>query len=145
MQTKQVQGSTFYTDEQTQQLSQKYDISAYKGSHQTLGEAATEEIIGRFLDLAKMCGEVVGVDYVTYKKQFSCDQGFSGANMIYSEDMLIKYSLLAHKKIGEPAVRIEQVDDKKVFVPSESLVKVMLKGSVFIPLPIHHDHLRRRN
>lgn len=135
MEIKEFHESQFYVDDLTRELSQKYDIKSYKGPFNTLGDGNTELAMSRFMTLAKLCGEFVGVDIVTYQKRFPDEPWYDSTEPRYRERDLEGWGKKAEEIISAPALRIEDVSGKKVYFPTGDLVKIMLKGVDYIPPP----------
>jgi len=145
MDIKQVHGSKFYIDDITRELSKKYDVNSYRGCFQTLGEANTEFAVGRFLFLAKMTGEIVGVDIEAYRKEFPEQEWYDSPLTVHSEKDIESYARLAQERIGSPVLRKEGLSGKNIYFPTESLVKKMLTGTEFISFDKFRAMQRRRN
>lgn len=136
--------SQFYVDDITRALSEKYDVKSYKAPLQTLGDASIECKFGRFMFLAKMCGEFVGVDINTYKKKFSGEQWYDLADPLREGD-LEYYAKRCEEKMGAQPLRIEEKDGKKIYFPTEDLISTMLKGIYPLPPWLFAQLHQRRN
>ena len=124
-------GDTFYVDDITNDLSRRYDTQAYVGFHKTLGEASVEQALGRFMFIAKMVGVFVGVDFETYMKKFAGEPGY-GRPTLFREVSLENYCKVGEERAGAELVRIEQRNGKNIYVPTENLVTMMLKGIGYV-------------
>ena len=133
METKQFNSDTFYVDDITRELSERYDLKKYVGCLRTLGEANTEIAMGRFLFLAKLMGEVVGVDFEMYKKRFSGEQFFDYPHAVYDESVLVSYAQTVAGIITAPPLRKEEFHGKNIYFPMEELLKIMLTGTGYTP------------
>ena len=136
--------SQFYVDDITRALSEKYDVKSYKAPFQTLGDANIECVLGRFMFLAKMCGEFVGVDIDTYKKNFPGEQWYDLPDPLM-ESQLEFYAKRGEEKMGAQPLRIEEKDGKKIYFPTEDLISTMLKGIFPIPPRLFAELHKRRN
>ena len=126
-------GNTFYVDAIIRELSEKYDVSTYKGPMCALGEVNTELALGRFMFLSRMAGQFVGVDFKTYKTKFPDEDGTDSSRIIRTEDDLEAYARRAEsdKMVRESPIRIERKFGKygkKIYFPTEALIEEMILG-----------------
>ena len=133
MQPLKIGNDTFYVDDVTRELSQKYDTHTYKAPFNTIGEGATEGVLGRFFFISRMVGEFVGVDFATYSKKFPNEQWYDNADIFDEDGLEACMSVAEEEGVVPPVLRIEKIGDKKIYVPTENLIRVMTKGTNFVP------------
>ena len=138
MEKKEFQGNTFYVDDITRELSRRYDVNSYKAYFGTIGSANPEAVLGRFMFIARLVGEVVGTDVETFRKKFPGEQWYDSVDMlVHTERNLEGYIAFAEEKLRKKLVRvkehIENGQRKKIYFPKKELVELMLKGGEFIP------------
>ncbi|MFH1332612.1 MAG: hypothetical protein ABIH53_00015 [archaeon] len=132
MEEKITQGHKFYIDDLTRELSEKYDVNAFKGFYSILGMVEDEIALGRLMFLAKIAGEFIGATFETYRIKFPndkhyplfCEPGYSymGADGKKWFQIYIDHSDLSH------LLRREKINDETIYFPTERLVKAMMKG-----------------
>ncbi len=149
MNTKHFQGNTFYVDDVTRDLSQRYDVNSYKGYFNTFGEVEIEAAVGRLMSLAKMCAEFVGVDFATYRKRFQGQQCMDEDYPLVPDESTLRVVISNASFYLTPyearmkdnpslihAVRVENIRRTAVYFPTEALVVRMLSigNNPFQPL-----------
>lgn len=145
MECRKSHGSTFFVDDVTKVLSKKYDVNSYKGPFNTLGDCHMEGAMGKFMFLAKLCGEFVGTDINTYMKKFDTEQWYDSADQVYDESDLEAYAKLTEEEIKSKPIRIEIENGKKIYFPTEDLIKIMCEGTGFVPIDTFQEFHRKRN
>ncbi len=126
-------GNTFYIDDLTKELSRKYNASAYRAHFMTLGEANMESALGRFMFIARTVGQFVGVDFETYMKEFPNEQWHDHIFTVHREKDLERYASFAQEEaLNAPPLRIETCEGRKIYFPTEPLIRVMLDGADFV-------------
>ena len=87
--------------------------------------------MNRFLFLANIAQRIAGVDIETYNHEFD-GQDWTAPSHMSGQD-LEGYANRASDKIGKPAIRIIFNYGKKIYFPTEDLIKRMLSGTEFDP------------
>lgn len=105
----------FYLDEAMYDLSRKFDPSLYQDCFATLGDAADEMVLGRFMEIAKRVGLFVGITMDSYHKLPR------SIGLILEDNEMDKF-------VHDDYVRREYSKGNIIYFPTEKLVKTMIKG-----------------
>ncbi len=81
-----------------------------------MGEANTEIAMGRFLFLAKLAGEIVGVDFATYKQEFPNQQFYDYPRAVHDEENLKIYTQRTESILGVPPLRNAEFMGKMIYL-----------------------------
>ncbi|MBN2141895.1 hypothetical protein JW711_01065 [Candidatus Woesearchaeota archaeon] len=120
----------FYIDDVARVQTEKYDLTSYSGLEKKLPSLANPEVLrvlDRFFFLAKRLKSICGTDYPAYMQRYNGDPEDSVPGFVDSPATLGRYLEDAKVALGEDAVRIVYADDKKLYFPTNALVRIALE------------------